>query len=207
MSTATKYQHSIPDMWGGVECTINRIGDGFRDQLSYSGHYRRQEDIQSIAGLGITALRYPVLWEYHQPGKSSVINWHWASKQLETIRQSGMKPIAGLIHHGSGPAYTNLAQDDFADGLAAYALSVAKQFPWIDYYTPVNEPLTTARFSGLYGTWYPHHKSDRSFAIMLFNQLKAVVLSMQAIRKINPAAKLIQTEDLSKTYSTSCLYY
>ena len=25
------------------------------------------------------------------------------------------------------------------------------RYPWIDAYTPVNEPLTTARFSGLYG--------------------------------------------------------
>ena len=42
---------------------------------------------------------------------------------------------------------------------------------------------------------------------MLLNQLKAVVLSMQAIRTINPQAKLIQTEDLGKTYSTPLLDY
>ena len=37
--------------------------------------------------------------------------------------------------------------------------------------------------------------------------MKAVVLSMKAIRKINPAAKLIQTEDLGKTYSSPLLQY
>ena len=53
---------------------------------------------------------------------------------------------------------------------------VATKFPWIEYYTPVNEPLTTARFSGLYGFWYPHAKNDVSFAKMLLNQMKGVVL-------------------------------
>ena len=33
--------------------------------------------------------------------------------------------------------------------------AVAERYPWVEDYTPVNEPLTTARFSGLYGHWYP----------------------------------------------------
>ena len=33
--------------------------------------------------------------------------------------------------------------------------------PHITNYTPVNEPLTTARFSGLYGAWYPHSPGPR----------------------------------------------
>jgi dTDP-4-dehydrorhamnose reductase len=84
---------------------------------------------------------------------------------------------------------------------------VAEQFPWIGYYTPVNEPLTTARFSGLYGLWYPHQRSAKSSAQMLLNQLKGIVLSMKQIRKINQHAQLVQTEDLGKTYSTPKLKY
>ncbi len=77
----------------------------------------------------------------------------------------------------------------------------------IKYYTPINEPLTTARFSGLYGFWYPHKKNDVSFIRMLLNQLKATVLAMVEIRKVNPGAQFIQTEDLGKTYSTALLSY
>jgi dTDP-4-dehydrorhamnose reductase len=36
----------------------------------------------------------------------------------------------------------------------------------------------------------------------LLNQCKATVLSMRAIRAVNPDAKLVQTDDLSKTYGT-----
>jgi dTDP-4-dehydrorhamnose reductase len=95
----------------------------------------------------------------------------------------------------------------FPELLADYAKEVARKFPWIKYYTPVNEPLTTARFSGLYGLWYPHATNNKSFLVMLLNQLKAVVLSMKAIREINPDAKLVQTEDLAKIHSTPKLKY
>ena len=40
--------------------------------------------------------------------------------------------------------------------LAQHAENVARRYPWLEMFTPVNEPLTTARFSGLYGHWYPH---------------------------------------------------
>jgi dTDP-4-dehydrorhamnose reductase len=196
-----------PEIWGGLECTINRIGNKFRDQIEYTGHYTRDDDIKKIAFLGITALRYPVLWERHNSSKEKKVKWQWVKNQLEKIRAYNITPITGLVHHGSGPHFTSLSNNDFAERLAEYALEVATQFPWIEYYTPVNEPLTTARFSGLYGFWYPHHTNALSFANMLLNQLKGVVLSMKAIRRINPSAKLVQTEDLAKTHSTPLLHY
>ena len=210
MSTDKKLQQassSNPELWGGIECTINRINDTFLDQLEYANHYKRENDLSLIAGLGIKTLRYPILWERHQPTPGTEIDWSRTEKQLAILTGNGINPIAGLVHHGSGPAYTTLLDENFADGLANYAEKVATKFPWIEYYTPVNEPLTTARFSGLYGFWYPHAKNDVSFAKMFLNQMKGVVLAMKSIRKINPSAKLIQTEDLGKTYCSPSLQY
>ncbi len=202
-----KFHNLYPEIWGGIECTINRIGHIYLDQLEYAGHYIRKNDIESIAALGIKALRYPVLWELHQPNVNVNIDWTWAETQLNKIKACSIIPIVGLVHHGSGPRYTNLLDENFADRLAAYAEKVAEKFPWVTHYTPVNEPLTTARFSGLYGIWYPHKKDDLHFIRILLNELKAIVLSMENIHKINPEAKLIQTEDLGKTYSTPILKY
>jgi dTDP-4-dehydrorhamnose reductase len=195
------------EIWGGIECTINRVGDQFFDQLIYADHYSRIEDIDLIADLGIKKIRYPVLWEKHQQQKETDIDWSWIAQRLEKLRSSNIDVIAGLTHHGSGPAFTNMLDDNYPYLLANYAKKVAERFPWINYYTPVNEPLTTARFSGLYGIWYPHKKDDKSFLKMLLNELKGTVLAMQEIRKINPEAKLVQTEDLAKTYSTPLLRY
>ncbi|MBC7946322.1 MAG: sugar nucleotide-binding protein [Chitinophagaceae bacterium] len=208
MSTGTEYQyHKKPEIWGGIECTINRVEDEFRDQLEYAGHYKRLGDIQQFADLGIRKIRYPVLWEYHEPTEDTEIDWQWSTEQLDLIKMQGITPIAGLLHHGSGPAFTDLLDEEFPGKLAAYAGKVATQFPWLEYYTPVNEPLTTARFSGLYGLWYPHRSSDWEFAKMFINQVKGIVLSMMEIRKVNPSAKLVQTEDLCKVHSTPLLSY
>ncbi|MBV9697996.1 MAG: sugar nucleotide-binding protein, partial [Gammaproteobacteria bacterium] len=110
-------------------------------------------------------------------------------------------------HHGSGPAYTDLCQPSFVSGLAEFAGRVAQRFPWVESYTPVNEPLTTARFSGLYGHWYPHGTEARTFVRALLNQCAATRLAMQAIRRVNPAARLVQTDDLGTTYSSESLRY
>jgi dTDP-4-dehydrorhamnose reductase len=143
-----------------------------------------------------------VLWERIAPDGLAHADWTWTDQQLPALRQHGVTVIAGLVHHGSGPRGTSLLDPGFASQLAGYAGAVAARYPWIEFYTPVNEPLTTARFSGLYGLWYPHEQGDRPFVQALLNQCRAVVLSMQAIRKVNPAAKLVQTDDLGKTCST-----
>ena len=207
MSTGVKFPYCNPEIWGGIECTINRVDNHYRDQLNMTGHYTRSGDIERFAGLGIQKLRYPVLWEHHESSPGQKIDWRWTEQQLNKIHENKMVPVAGLLHHGSGPSFTSLADKNFPLKLAAYAGKVAAKFPWLNYYTPVNEPLTTARFSGLYGFWYPHNRDELSFIKMLLNQVKGIVLAMQAIRKINPSAQLVQTEDLGKTHSTPILSY
>ena len=64
-----------PEIWGGIECTINRVNEQYFDQLEYSGYYARDNDVKLIADLGIRALRFPVLWERHQPEKNGAIDW------------------------------------------------------------------------------------------------------------------------------------
>ena len=195
------------EVWGGIECTYNRVNDAYFDQLKYTGHEEREGDISLFANLGISRMRYPVLWEKLQPEPDTEINWVSVEKKLNQLRESGIDPIAGLVHHGSGPRYSNILDDTFPQSLADFASKVAEKFPWIQYYTPINEPLTTARFSGLYGIWHPHKKDDKSFVKILINECKGTIMAMQAIRKINPDAQLIQTEDLGKTYSTAMLKY
>jgi dTDP-4-dehydrorhamnose reductase len=195
------------EIWGGIECSFNRVQQNYMDQLHLSGHYERCDDIRKFASLGFKALRYPVLWEKHSPEPDTVINWNYSKQKLEEIRDAGIKPIVGLVHHGSGPQHTDFYNSTFATGLAEYATKLATQFPWIEYYTPVNEPLTTARFCGLYGHWYPHGTSTEQFLKILIAECRATILAMQAIRTINPGAKLIQTEDLGKTHSTKELEY
>jgi dTDP-4-dehydrorhamnose reductase len=195
------------ELWGGVECTICRVGDTYTRQLERTAHATRLEDLDRFAELGIRAIRYPVLWEQVAPDGPASADWSWSDERLQRLRELGVLPIVGLVHHGSGPADTSLVDPEFPAKLAAYAGVVAARYPWLEYYTPVNEPLTTARFSGLYGVWYPHGRDEPTFKDALFNECRGVILAMRAIEKVNPNAKLVQTDDLGKIYSTPLLAY
>ena len=195
---------STPDLalWGGLECTVNRVRDNYFSQMDRNGHAGRLQDIERFASLGIQAIRYPVLWERTAPDGVDKADWSWPDERLPALRQLGVTPIVGLVHHGSGPRHTSLIDPAFPDLLAEYAGAVAARYPWVEYYTPVNEICTTARFSGLAGVWYPHGGDEATFIRALLVQCRATVLSMRAIRAVNPQAKLVQTDDLSKTYGT-----
>lgn len=193
------------ELWGGLECTVVRLGDRYRDQLVETGHRGRPGDLDRIAELGIRTLRYPVLWESVSPDRPDALNFRWHDRRLARMAGLGIRPVVGLLHHGSGPRYTDLLDPAFPELFASYAGRVARRYPAIDLYTPVNEPLTTARFSALYGHWYPHGRSLGECLRALVGQCLATVLAMRAIRSVNPAARLVQTEDLGRVFARPAL--
>lgn len=198
---------SLPEIWGGIECTINRVGDRYFHQLARNGHLTRPEDLELFARLGMKTLRYPVLWEQVAPQGLDSPDWSWADERLPMLRDLGITPIVGLLHHGSGPAYTSLTDPAFPEKLARYAAMVAERYPWLEYFTPVNEPLTTGRFSGLYGIWYPHGTDNHSFIRCVLQQCRGTIDAMAAIRRVIPRARLVITEDMGRTFATPLLQY
>ncbi|MDQ3467292.1 MAG: family 1 glycosylhydrolase [Chloroflexota bacterium] len=195
------------ELWGGIECTVNRVGDQYFDQIVKTGHQGRLDDLNRFADLGIQTLRYPVLWERVVPHDPNEPDWRWSDERLRCLRELGIRPIVGLCHHGSGPRWTGLLDPRFPEHLADYARRVAERYPWVDAFTPINEPLTTARFAALYGHWHPHKTDARSMARALVHECRAVQLAMRAIRQVNPSAQLVQTEDLGRVWSTPPLHY
>jgi dTDP-4-dehydrorhamnose reductase len=193
------------EAWGGCECSVNRIGDRFLDQVRATGHHDRPDDYERIADLGLDAIRFPVLWERVASDGGKARDWEWSDVRLAELRAGAIRPIVGLVHHGSGPRHTSLIDDGFAAGLAGYAAEVVSRYPWVTDWTPINEPLTTARFALLYGHWYPHQRDEALFWRALLNQIDATRLAMREIRKVQPAARLVQTEDLGRTYATGVL--
>ena len=192
------------ERWCGVESTVARVGDARVDQLRLSGHHDRIDDFDRMAALGFTAVRFPILWDRVRQADGRY-DWSWTDSRLERMRALGLRPIAGLVHHGSGPDDTSLIADDFAPRLAEFAAAAAARYPWITDWTPVNEPVTTARFSALYGHWYPHQRDEGAFWRALVNQIDGVAQAMAAIRAHVPGARLIQTEDMGRTWATAPL--
>ncbi len=116
------------ELWGGLECTLARINEQFRDQIRETGHHDRLDDLDRAAALDLRTLRYPVLLESISPDHIDRHDWGWHDERLGRLRELGISPIAGLVHHGSGPAYTSLADPAFPDIVAAHAARVAERY-------------------------------------------------------------------------------
>lgn len=73
------------EVWGGPECTVNRVRDRFSDQSVRTGHHRRLDDLQRFADLGLRRLRYPVLWERIAPDAPDALDFRWTDERLAEI--------------------------------------------------------------------------------------------------------------------------
>jgi beta-glucosidase/6-phospho-beta-glucosidase/beta-galactosidase len=191
------------ELWGGLECSHVLIRGRVRDQLLETGHRSRPDDLDRIADLGIRTLRYPLLWAHALRDGDLDFSWHAA--RFARLAHLGVRPIAGFLHHGSGPEGLDPANPDFPQALAAYAAAAAIRFPDIDLYTPINEPVTTARFAYLYGHWHPHCQDEARFLRAVVGNAVATAAAMRAIRRVNPAAALVQTEDVGRVFATAAL--
>jgi dTDP-4-dehydrorhamnose reductase len=169
------------ELWGGVECTIVRLGDDYRDQSEETGHRaRRPTSTGSPTSASAPSATRSCGRRSLRTGPTSSTS-PGPTKGLAASR--ARRPvIAGLLHHGSG-RITPICSIPISRGSSPITRRGSPSaIPWIDLWTPVNEPLTTARFSGLYGHWYPHRRDYPSFLRALYNQCRGVLEAMRAIR-------------------------
>lgn len=87
------------ELWGGVECTVARVGDDWRNQIVETGHWARPGDLDLIADLGIRTVRYPILWETIAPDSLHAFDFSWTDERLAMLRERGIEVIGGLLHH------------------------------------------------------------------------------------------------------------
>ena len=86
---APRLTAQTPELWAGVECTVNRVGDSYSDQLERSGHAVRVKDLERLAELGVRTIRYPILWERTAPEALDRFDWSWADERLDLLQQLG----------------------------------------------------------------------------------------------------------------------
>ena len=190
-----------PEVWAGVECSYLTVGDWTCDQLVLTGNDDRLDDLERLAGLGITALRDPILWGRDR-GTGEATDWAWAEARLAEMERLGIEPITGLLHHGFGPEPSDPLDPSWRRAFRSYAVEVTRRFPSISTFLPINEPLTTARFGGLYGWWPPYGADDEVFIGLLLAQARAFRDAARAIRSVRPDARILINEDIGRTFGT-----
>lgn len=165
-----------------------------QDELAKTKHYERwRDDFRLVQELGIEYLRYgpPYFSTHTGAGK---FDWHFADQTFRALHDRKITPIVDLCHFGVPDWIGNFQNADWPKLFVEYAQAFARRFPWVRFYTPVNEIFIAATFSAQFGWWNERLKSDRAFVNALKHLCQANVMAMHAILKERPDAIFIQSE-------------
>ncbi|HEY1044518.1 MAG TPA: family 1 glycosylhydrolase [Telluria sp.] len=164
------------------------------DELEKTDHYRRwKEDLGLVHQLGIRVLRYgPPYYRVHLgPGH---YDWSFTDEVFAEMKRMKISPIVDLCHFGVPDWIENFQNPEFPHMFANYAAAFARRYPWVDYYTPVNEMYVTANFSARKGMWNERLSSDTAFVTATKHIVKANILATEAIYAAQRKAVFIQSE-------------
>ena len=179
----------------GIECSCPTIEGNRRvDQLRDTGHYEMwKTDLKLVRELGLRYLRYgpPVYKIWLGPGK---YNWADLDPVMSEIRRLGIVPIVDLIHFGLPDWLGDFQNREWPERFAEYAHAFATRYPWVRYFTPVNEIYVTALFSSSFGWWNERLKSDMAFVTNIKHCVQASILGMRAILDLRPDAIFVFSE-------------
>ena len=179
----------------GIECSYPTVQGGRRrDELEETGHYAHwADDVELCREIGARYLRYgiPYYRTHVAPGR---YDWAFADEVLPHLWDHGLIPIVDLCHFGVPGWVGGFQNTDWPQHFAEYCSAFAERYSWIKLYTPVNEMLVCARFSGKLGAWNEQQRSEEAFLRAHANQCRATLLGIAAILKRRPDAVFIQSE-------------
>ena len=189
----------------GIECSYPTIERGRwrRDEMATTGHYEHwQRDFELARKIGVSHLRYgpPLHLIYGAPG---VFRWGLIDEAMADLDEHGPEPIVDLCHFGVPTWLGNFQNPEVPAALTEYAVAFAKRYPWVRFYTPVNEMYVCSRMSALDGVWNEELQDEAAFITAAFNLAAASVGMTDAILAIRPDAVLVNSES-SEFYQPCC---
>ncbi len=171
--------------------------DGSRrrvDEFAKCGHYERwRDDFALVKDLEIEFLRYgPPLYRTHLGPER--YDWSFTDETFAELKRLGITPIVDLCHFGVPDWIGDFQNTEWPEHFASYAGAFAKRYPWVRFYTPVNEIFIAATFSAQFGWWNECLRDDRAFVRALRNLCRANILAMHAIMNGREDAVFVQSE-------------
>lgn len=179
----------------GIECSYPTIAGNARvDQMRDTGHYEMwRTDLKLVRELGLRYLRYgPPLYRIWR-GQNDY-DWSFLDPVMQEMRRLGIVPIIDLVHFGLPDWLGDFQNKTWPEHFADFARAFAERYPWVRYYTPVNEIYVTAQFSAAFGWWNERLMSDAAFVTNIKHSVRASILAMRAILDLRPDAIFIYSE-------------
>jgi len=195
---------STLELWAAATSTVHRIGDRWFDRMRRTGHHDRLDDIDRFAALGAKRVRFPVAWSRVTAHAGACGDWRWSDVRLGRLAELDLAAIVGLLD-GNVPTHVAADAPDFVARFADYAGEVVERYPWIEDWTPIHAPQTTARNCVLTGLWHPHTRDFAAYLRSVVRSASAIAAAMRRIRVVVPHARLVQTERIGRVSSTPAL--
>ena len=184
----------------GIEDTFVGHPSGKRgrvlDEYELIDHYRQwQPDLDLVASLGVRSMRYGIPWYRISPAPG-VWDWSWTDRVFEHFDRIGVAPIVDLVHYGT-PLWLrgSFIHPDYPRHVAEYGAAAAERYGSVaGGWTPLNEPLINAAFSGRRGMWPPYLRGERGYDRVLVAIAEGVSATIAGIRAVKPGARIVAVE-------------
>jgi hypothetical protein len=184
----------------GIECSYPVVLGADRrqkriDQLELAFHYKYwQHDLHLVRRMGLQYLRYgPPYYRVHLG--CDRYDWEFTDRVFAEMQRLEIIPIVDLCHFGVPDWIGNFQNPEWPQLFSQYAAAFARRFPWVRFYTPVNEIYVCAKLSTLAGFWNEQARgNNHAFVTAIRNLCKANLLAIAAILKVRPDAIFIQSE-------------
>ncbi|MFC3492703.1 family 1 glycosylhydrolase [Glycomyces rhizosphaerae] len=174
----------------GVEDTfVPQAAPGERpiDEYELTQHYAKwHSDLALASGAGAELVRWGVPWYRIEP-EAGQWHWSWLDQVMDRFAELGLRPIVDLMHYGT-PLWMEdqFANADYPARVAEYSAKVAERYAHLGFtdYTPVNEPMIHALFSGEYAYWPPYLKGPQGFSEIVQQLARGFVLAQRSIADV-----------------------
>lgn len=190
----------------GIEDTFvpqSRPGERAIDEYALTDHYARYaQDLDLAVGSGATFLRWGVPWYRVNPARGTW-DWSWVDRVVDRFAEVGLRPVIDLLHYGT-PLWLDgqFAHPDYPQVVAEYAVAFAERYgDTVTDYTPVNEPMIHALFSGVYGYWPPYLTGDDGLTTMVRALGEGFVRSQRGIADVLGDRATFMHVDASMRYA------
>lgn len=195
-------------LWAaGIEDTfIVHTRPGLRrlDEYELTQHYQFwKADLDLAAESGARFLRWGIPWYRVQP-EINRWDWSWTDEVLDDmVNRKGITPILDLMHYGTpGWLDNSFINHSYPQRVAEYAAEVARRYgSLVKYYTPFNEPVLNADWSGRKGVWPPYLQGVDGMVKVLLGITRGMVLTTRALRAEQPTCVTVQADALWKNLS------
>ena len=167
------------------------------DEYASTDHYTQwKSDFDLIRESGATAVRWGVPWYRVNPARGHW-DWSWPDEVIAyAVEELGLTIILDLVHYGT-PSWLegSFTDPDYPRAVAEYAGEAATRYRGlVDHFTPLNEPLVTASFTGARAIWPPYESGDAGWARVVVSLSAGIRESIRTIRAAQPDAIIVHVE-------------